>query len=112
MVYEDSEGGSTDMAIVDFLKTISTKRWIKLKMNVAATEEAIPLGDVGTLGYFFAINRDATNFINIKTGTGGTIIAKLTAGAPCLIPFGSGVTAPYAIADTAACQMEYFLCSV
>lgn len=57
------------------------------------------------------INRDSTNFLTLKTGTGGTVMIKIPPGKFALFHFGSGVTAPYAIADTAACQLEYIICS-
>ena len=44
--------------------------------------------------------------------TGGTKCVKLLAGEVAMFRFGSGVTAPYIIADTAACQVEYIIISL
>jgi len=110
MAYEDSEGTiDAGFSVVDLLVTVATKRYVKFKMNVAITEEAIPLGDVGTLGYAMFINRDATNFIELRVGTGGTKFCKLKAGEVALFRIGSGITAPYAIADTGTCQMDVII---
>ena len=77
--------------------------------SVATSETTIQLGGLTTLGWAWFRNLDATNFVNIKTAASGTIIVKLPAGSSALFHFGSGVTAPVAIADTAACLIEYVI---
>ena len=109
VAYADSEGADFEFGIEQIAATIGTKRYLHAKQNVAITEEALNLGDVTTLGWFLGVNRDTTNFLSIKTGTGGTIFARLNPGLPALFRFGSGVTAPFVIADTATCQLEYAL---
>lgn len=109
--YEDSEDSEASLAIEDLLVTISTKKFIHAKQNIGITEEAIGLGEVTALGWGLFVNRDATNYIELRVGTGGTKFAKLRPGKFAFFEFGSGVTAPYAIADTAACQMEYIIVS-
>lgn len=116
MSYEDSENTSVSMSITEALFSVATKRVNRIKMNVAITEEAIPLGDVTAPGYALFVNRDPTNFINLKVATGGAIFAKLTPdadsdgkGGMALLRLGSGAQAPYAIADTATCQMDVFI---
>lgn len=108
---EDSEGTSQSLSIADLLVSLTTKRYVKYKMNVGTSEEALPLGDVSSLGFVIVINRDTTNFVELRVGTGGTKFAKMLAGEPALFRFGSGITAPYIIADTSACQVEVFLLS-
>lgn len=118
MSYEDSENTSAAMSVVEALFSVATKRIQRCKMNVAITEEAIPLGDVTAPGYAFFINRDTTNFINLKVATSGAIFAKLTPdtngdgkGGFAILRLGSGAQAPFAIADTATCQMDIFIIS-
>lgn len=102
--------GSTSDAMELPLKqiTMTGDDFVHKTQLIGITEEAINLGtDIGTNGWFMAINRDPTNFIKIRAGTGVTDTAKLLPGEPCL--FRLAATAPYAIADTASCQLEYLL---
>lgn len=87
-------------------RAVSTKRPLKTVQNIGITEEALIIGDGSAFGLLWVLNLDAVNFVNIKTGTGGTIFSKLLPGQFCLVPLGSGAQAPFAIADTAACNVE------
>jgi len=110
LVYDDSESRPVSIQIPEFLKSIATKKFIHHKVSVGfAAEEAIPLGECTSPGWAMFVNRDATNFINLKVATGGAIFAKLLPGEMALFRLGSGAQAPYAIADTAACQLEYLI---
>lgn len=100
-----TRGGSTiTISLVD-----SAQRYVAGIQTVGTSEEALNLGEVAgtTLGWAWFKNLDATNFVSIKTATSGTIFAKLKAGEACMFRFGSGVTAPYVIADTASVRLEY-----
>ena len=107
--YEDSEDASETLSISDLIASVATKKYIKGKQAIGTSEEAITLGEVTSPGWAIFINRDETNFINLKVATGGAIFAKLKAGEFAILRLGSGAQAPYAIADTAACQLEYFI---
>ena len=118
VAYEDSEGADLALSMADVLKTVATKKYIRHKMQVGTTEEAVALGEVTAPGYAIFINRDGTNFIELRVATGGAKFARLDAdtagdktGGFAILRLGSGAQAPYAIADTAACQMEYFIIS-
>ena len=110
--YADSEGSNETLQVADKQANVASKIYTKNKQNIGTTEEAIKLGEVASLGWAIFINRDPTNFINIKAGTGGTVIVKLLPGELAMFRFGSGITAPFAIADTAPCQLEYMICSL
>ena len=79
------------------------------RQSVGTLEEAIVLGDVGMGGYILAINRDATNFVEIRAATGVADMVKLLPGEPACFRFPASATAPFAIADTGACELEYWL---
>lgn len=82
----------------------------RIVQTIAATEEALDQGDVGTPGYCLAINLDPTNFVSIRAGTGlGNMILLEADGGMAFFKFGSGATTPFAIADTAPCNIEMFL---
>jgi hypothetical protein len=74
-------------------------------MSVATTEEAIPMGDVTSPGMAIFKNLDTTNFISIRAATALADLIKLKPGEVAL--FRLQATAPFAIADTAACDMYY-----
>lgn len=107
--YEDTEYADLAIAITEKLATVATKKFIRAKQNIGTSEEALALGEVTSPGWAFFINRDVTNFINLKVATSGAIFAKLLPGEFAMLRLGSGAQAPYAIADTAACQLEYML---
>lgn len=103
---------STDpqtVAIEDFFAAISAGQYIRQKQSIGTSEEAIVLGEITTPGWAMFINRDSTNFIELRVATGGAKFAKLKAGEFALLRLGSGAQVPYAIADTAACVLEYLI---
>lgn len=102
--------------VVDLLASISADgRYISGIVSVGTSEEAIPLGEVSSPGWFFAKNLDPTNYVEVLTGTGGPAFARLrpaTVSQPghfCLLPLGTGVTAPFWVANTGACRVQYWL---
>lgn len=112
LAYADSDLADVALALLTYKGSITTKIYHQGKQSVATSQAALNLGAVSALGWFLAVNRDPTNFIKILTATAGTIMVKLLPGAPCLFYFGSGVTAPFVIADTATCILEYLLLSI
>lgn len=110
--YSDSEGASEILQVLEKVANVSTKKYIKAKQSIGITEEAIGLGELTSLGWSIFINRDSTNYIELRSGTGASNdIIKLLAGEFAVFRWGSDVTAPYAIANTAACQLEYMIVS-
>ena len=86
--------------------TIAGAQWVDNVQSIATSETTIVMGDATGAGWVFMQNQDATNYVEIKTAASGTIFAKLLAGEYCFFRFGSGVTAPVAIANTAACNLR------
>lgn len=87
-------------------RSVSTKRPFRTVQNIGTSEEAITLGDGGTIKELYLRNLDATNYVEIKTATGGIIFAKLLPGEDMMVRLGSGAQAPFAIANTAAVNVE------
>ena len=75
--------------------------------TVGTSEEAILLGDVATGGYWFVHNLDATNYITIRPGTGATDMIQVKAGEWAVFRSSSAASAPYALANTGACQVRF-----
>lgn len=82
-------------------------------VSVGTSEEVIPLAEVTAAGaLMFGKNLDDTNYIEIRDATGAANdVVKVGPGEPFCFRFGSDVTAPYWIANTAACLVEYTLIS-
>lgn len=112
--YRDSVGAESFMQCLDDTIDVATKKTTRLQQSIGTAEEAIQLGEVSLTGAIVMLkNLDPTNYIEIKIGTGGTIIGKLTPTRRFLIlPVGSGITAPFAIANVAACVMDIFIISL
>lgn len=110
LAYEDGSG-SIELGNTDGLSvTLTNAGFTRLRQSVGTSEEAVTLGDVTAPGYAIFINRDATNYIELKVATGGAIFAKLSAnGGLALLQLGTGAQAPFAIANTAACIMDILL---
>lgn len=107
--YEDADDDQVIVQVNGFLSSIASLQYTKAKQSIGTSEEAIVLGGVTTPKWFIAVNRDETNYVELKVATSGAIFAKLLPGEFCFLPLGSGAQAPYAIANTAACILEYFV---
>ena len=89
-------GVQLDVAGDDFVTQTQT---------VGVTEEALDLGDLGTLGYVLIRNLDTTNFVSVRSGTGAANLVRVPAGGIALFMLASA--APFVIANTAAVKIEY-----
>lgn len=101
--------GSTDRS---FSKSgiqldVSGTEFTNKSQTVGTSEEAIELGDVATPGYILIFNKDATNYVSVRSGTGAANLVKIPPGGIAL--FHCEASAPYAIANTASVQIEYLL---
>ncbi len=112
LVYDDSEGSDEFLQLAETLFTITTKKYQKCKHNIGTSEEAIKLGELTTLGWMLFKNLDSTNYVELRDATGAANdIVKVPPLGFAIFHFGSDVTAPFAIANTAACQCEYLIVS-
>lgn len=112
LAYSDSKGVIDSLAISNFLVTITTEIVLHTQQLIGTSESAIGLGSIATLGYGFFVNRDASHYIDLRIGTGAVKWSRLYPGMLAVLPIGPGITAPFAIADTAACWLEYLLASL
>ena len=85
---------------------VSGSKAMKHRQEIGTSEEAILLGDAGVGGYFVGVNRDSTNFMEIRPGSGEEDLIRMEPGDFCCFRIADDAT-PYAIADTAACELEY-----
>lgn len=88
---------------------VTGSRYFAHTQQIGTSEEALQKGELASLGYAWFKNLDATNFVSIRAATGAGNAIKLNPGECAVFRFGSGATAPYAIADTAAVYLEYLI---
>ncbi|KKM85346.1 hypothetical protein LCGC14_1289990 [marine sediment metagenome] len=89
---------------------MATAKYVKAVQEIGLTEEAIVMGDVTTPGWAYFKNLDATNFLTIREATAKDDLVKLKAGEHVVLRLDStDATAPFAIADTGACKLEYLI---
>jgi hypothetical protein len=93
---------STTITGVNFTENTMT-------VPTTSTGTAIPLGGLGNLGLAMFINLDPTNYVEIMTAVSGTKIIKMLPGDYALFRFDPSITAPAAIAHTAAVQLQYLI---
>lgn len=92
--------------------TMSGNLYIQNTISVGfAAEEAIPMGEVTAPHWSFFTNLDATNYIQLRRATGLSAFARLYPGEFALFPLDNAATAPFVIANTAACLMQYLILS-
>ena len=103
------DGTDETMSVTDLKFDVTGKRFIHNRSSVGATEEALDIGDISTGGWFFGINHDPTNFVEIRDATGTGNLVKCKPGEPCCFRMSDDASAPFVIADTAACDFEYLL---
>ena len=79
--------------------------------TLASGEETLTIhGDIGTVGYVFIKNLDATNFVSVGRTT-GVYTAKLLAGEANIFRLLSG-TSIYVLPDTGSVDVEYIVIEV
>lgn len=74
--------------------------------TAGGTAISIPAA-IGTPGWFFIKNNDATNYVTILDSVSGAALLKLKAGEVAMGRFASA--APAALANTAAVVIEYLI---
>ncbi len=104
----DNGSISVDFGKASIKLDVSGDKYVHRIQEIGTSEEAIGLGDLGTPGYAIFFNRDSTNFVEIRPATGVADLVKLKAGEIAVFRITSDAT-PYAIADTAAVDLEYLI---
>jgi hypothetical protein len=109
LAYDNGISAPETAEIIDFLASQAAAKKVHATQTVATTEVQVNRGAIASVGWFFAINRDETNFVELLSGSAGDAIALLRPGYPCLIYLGDDIQDPYMIANTASCDVEYWL---
>lgn len=91
----------------DLLLTVNGTDYIHRTQSIATSATALNLGSIGTPGYCIVKNKDGTNYVTIRSGASGADVIKLKAGE--VASFRLATSTPYAIANGAACEIEYII---
>jgi hypothetical protein len=107
----DYAGNSTTIVkTIEYLNVPVSGDGVNTLSSFAATTSAvaIPLGSAANpLGWLFIKNNDVSNFIQVLTGTSGTVFGKLFPGEFLLMRLDPTITAPAVQADTANCSISF-----
>jgi hypothetical protein len=111
IAYSDSEGSDVTAQLIDFVGSITTKAFHHDKYAVPTAEAAIKLGSLtAPFGWSLFKNYDDSNYFEIRSATGAANdVIKVPAGGVALFHFGSDISAPFWVANTAAVQAEYWI---
>lgn len=112
--YEDAEGTSDTLDVVDLIKSVTTKQVIHQKVSVptGTSVAGLDFSAVPAVGYVMFINKDPTNYIDLYTDGLTDVFARLDpAGGFAFIKAGTNAQGIGALANSAACQMEYLAIS-
>ncbi len=109
--YLDANNTQATLFLNGFQDSVTNKLIERVTMQILTTDTPLKLGSITSLGWFFGINRDPTNYLELRVGALGTKCAYLPPLGFACFRWGSGVTAPSAIANTAACALDYLLVS-
>jgi hypothetical protein len=75
---------------------------------VGTSEEVVNIGEAAAGGYLIAQNLDTTNYVEIRPNTGVADLVKLKAGEVAMFRTAADAV-PYAIANTAACNVRFII---
>jgi len=101
-------GSATARSIASLLRSMTGTTYIQDTMLVPTSATVVALGGVTNPHWSFFMNLDATNYLQLQNGASGAVFLRLAAGDFFLGPLDQACV-PYAIANTAACQMEYLI---
>lgn len=90
--------------------TMAGSKGFETQQTVGTAEEALLLGEVlAPNTHYYIENLDATNPVDLKPASGGTVTTRIGPGRVALGQFGPSVTAPFVVAITAAVDIKICL---
>jgi len=104
-----ADGNTSDsLAVTSLSVDVTGSSILHHRQVVGTSEEVLLLGDAGAGGYCILINRDSTNFIEVRPNTAVADLIKIGPGEAAMFRLAADAV-PYVIADTADCDLEYLL---
>lgn len=86
---------------------VTGQHFVRSTQNIGTSAEAIAKGDIGTIGWAYVRNLDATNYCELLDATSGNVFIKLKPGEFFMGRL--GCAAPAAKANSSAVNIEYVL---
>ncbi len=77
--HEDVARRKGNFNIEDLLVTLATVKLLDNDQTIATSETAIDLGDISSRGLLILVNEDTSNYVEVKTGTSGTVRTTMSA---------------------------------
>lgn len=109
------KGGTDDgLAVAEKLVTITGTLCVHQRQIITtAGTDILDIGGILLSGLTFIVNRDSTNYVELRKGVGGSDMIRLYPGVPNLFQLKQdAVGVPiYATANTASCEIEVFTVS-
>lgn len=100
-------GRKAELGDVAFQVTMTGTDYVHATQSIATSATAISIGSITTCGWIAIRNKDATNYITIRAGSGGADVIKIKPGETQV--FRLATNTPYAVANSAAVEIEYLL---
>lgn len=94
-------------SISELLIDVTGDKYVSGVQEIGTEAEELTLGGITSPGYCVLKNLDGTNYVTIRDGAEGDDLVKLLAGDVAIFRLGSAT--PYALADTAAVDLEYLI---
>lgn len=98
-------------AVVSLIMNMGGNFYSEGSISVGTSSTVIPLGQVTTPHWSVFQNIDSINYLQLQIANGGGIFGRLYPGYVAFLPLDPGVV-PYAIANTAACVLDYLIFSL
>lgn len=103
-----SKGGKSDSKVKSGMQIDMTgDNYVRLQQTIGTSAEALFLGDIVTPGWISISNQDATNYVTIRSGSGGQDLVKIMPGETQ--EFRLATTTPYAVANSAPVKVDYLM---
>lgn len=103
------DGVEVDTGNKTFKVDVSGDNVLSHVQQIGTSEEAVTLGDVGAGGWWVVENLDASNYVELRQGTGVADLIKIKAGESVMFRLADDASAPYAIANTAAVNCRFWI---
>ena len=109
---------NTAAAITGKLLALLNKNLTISGVNVVQATFSAPTGGpaalpglnvLTTVGLAVFVNHDSSNYVDLMTGVAGVAFARLLPGECAVFRLPAAMTAPAALAHTAACLIEYLI---
>lgn len=110
LVFQNTSPVPSQTVPQSFVVTLTGDATAYKRIEVGTTEQALEFDDVTIPDSIIVIqNLDATNYVGVRLASGDSQTVKIKPGECWAFRLGDGVTAPYLVANSAACEVLVWL---